>query len=79
MIEIYNFGKEWQVHTSLDGAYAGSFNEIMKFCIKEIRIPAYELEAAISTMEICNHNAARFETDRTLKYTFDKSDRKMEN
>lgn len=79
MIEIYNFGKEWQVHTIYDGAYAGSFEAIMIHCIKTLRIPAHELQAAASMMQSQDHNASHFGVNRTLIYTFDKTTKKMEN
>jgi len=79
MYEVYKFDNEWQVHTSYDGAYAGSFKEIMKFCMKEIRVPAYELEAAVATMEQNGHNAIHFGVNRTFIYSFTKYLKKQEN
>jgi len=79
MIEIYKFGNEWQVHTAYEGAFAGTFQGIMKFCMKEIRVPEHELIAAIETMDKYGHNASHFGVNRSLLYTFDKTTKKMEN
>ena len=73
MYEIYKLNNEWQVHTVYEGAYAGSYKEIMKFCIRELRLPAHELEAAVMTMERNGHNASKFNLDGNLIFTFDKN------
>lgn len=73
MYELYRFGNEWQIHTKDDGAYAGSFGEIMRICMKEMRLPANELEAAVISMERNDHDASLFGRHKSLIYTFDKN------
>lgn len=70
MYNLIDCGREWQLHT-IEGAFSGSFKEVVKMCVTVFSIPIEEIELAVSVMCENNHNSANFGMNRTFIFSFE--------
>lgn len=71
MFEIYDKGDIWEVH-SPQGAFSGTFTQIMILCMEHFKITSSELEAAVKHMVQDDHDAIHLGANRTFIYSFKK-------